>query len=224
MRNVTGEKTRPTLTRWETVGAWLHIWTAPRDVEVPPVPRRKLALWALALGTVIAVALALIIPPLESGKRKGAAERARAQAAAVAAEAARLRADQRVHVKTIPAAADLVAALESSINTDARARDRAGTLDGPVLSTSCTPAGRYVIQFPHSSVYKCLVTTSAPHQGVLKGDQFVTGYTFVATIYSKTRRVAWCKENPRPDEKTGGHKLADVRLSPVCAGKLSQVL
>ena len=29
----------------EIVGVWLHVWTAPRDVEIPPVPWRKLAIW-----------------------------------------------------------------------------------------------------------------------------------------------------------------------------------
>lgn len=29
--------------RWEIVGAWLQIWTPPRDVEIAPVPRRAAA-------------------------------------------------------------------------------------------------------------------------------------------------------------------------------------
>jgi hypothetical protein len=222
MGSTPANSTRPALTRWETVGAWLHIWTAPRGVEVPPIPRRKLALWGIALAAAIAVALALIIPPLESGKRRGAAERAREQAAAMAAESARLRVDQRLHIQTVPPGADLVAALESAVDGDARARARAGKIDGPVLSTSCSPATDNVIQFPHSRVYKCFVSTSPAKPGVLRGDEIGTGYPFVATVYARTRRVAWCKENPRPDEK--GRRLTGVRLSPVCAGKLSQVL
>jgi type II secretory pathway pseudopilin PulG len=212
------------LSRWEIVGAWLHVWTPPRDADVPPVPRRKLALGAVALAGLVALTLALVVPPLQTGKRKGAEERAREEAVAVAREAARLRKDQAVHVRIVPAGADLVAALENAVNADAKARARAGKLDGPVLSTACDPATRYVIQFPASRVYKCFVKTTTGHAGVLPGDQFGTGYPFVATIYTRTRRIAWCKENPRPDEKTRGHKLADVKMSPVCAGKLSQVL
>ena len=30
-------------TRWKILGAWLRIWTPPRDVEVPPVPLRAIA-------------------------------------------------------------------------------------------------------------------------------------------------------------------------------------
>jgi hypothetical protein len=222
MARSAAEPTSPPLTRWEIVGAWLHIWTPPRDAEVPPVPRRKLAIWGVAGAVLIAGALALIIPPLEEGKREGAAERAREQAAALAKENARLRADQRVHVQTVPAGVGLVAALESAIDADARARDTAGTISGPVIDTSCSPATANVVQFPHSRVYKCFVKTSTGHKGVLEGDQFGTGYPFVATIYTAKRRVAWCKENPRPDEK--GRRLTGLKLSPVCAGKLSKVL
>ena len=214
---------RPKLTRWEIVGAWLRIWTPPKDVEVPPVPRRKLALWGLAGAIVVGVALALLIPPLESAKRKGAAERARETAATVAAEAKRLRADQRVHYATAAPGTDMVALLEARVLADAKARARARTIDGPVLSTKCTAASNYVIQFPSSRVYKCFVLTTSALQGE-GNDKFGTGYPFVATIYTRTRRLAWCKENPRPDEKTKGHSLANVRLSPVCAGKLSEVL
>jgi len=212
----------PALSRWEIAGAWLHIWTPPRDAQVPELPRRKLALWGLALAAAVGVALALIIPPLERGKREGAAKRAREQAAAVAAEAKRLRTDQRLHLQTVPAGADLVDSLESAIDADARARVRAGTMSGPVIGTACDPATENVIRFPQSRVYKCFVKTSTGHQGVLEGDQFGTGYPFVATIYETKRRIAWCKENPRPDEK--GRHLTGVKLSPVCAGKLAEVI
>jgi hypothetical protein len=213
----------PRLTRWETLGAWLHVWTPPRDVPVPPVPRRKLVLWGAALAAALAIGLALAIPALDSAKRKGAAERARAEAAAVAAETARLRADQRVHYATAAAASDPVAVLERRITADARHRTRAHTLDGPVLDTKCEPAAANAIQFPASRVYKCFVATASGLRGE-GNDRFATGYPFIATIYTRTRRLAWCKENPRPGEKTGGKGLAAVQLSPVCAGKLSQVL
>jgi hypothetical protein len=213
---------RKRLTRWEIVGAWLRIWTPPRGADVPPVPRRKLAVWGAAFLAAVGAGLALIVPPLESGKRRGEAERAREQRAAVAAEARRLRADQRVHLATAPDGADLVPALEARVEADAKARARAGTISGPVIDTQCTPADPNVIQFPGSRVYKCFVKTSTGHTGVLAGDQFGTGYPFIATIYTRTRKLAWCKQNPRADEK--GRKLVDVPMSPVCAGKLAEVL
>lgn len=212
----------PGLSRWEIVGAWLHLWTPPKGFEIPPVPWRRLALWTCVGVVVIGVAAAIAVPRIDQGKKEGAAERARQAAAANAAERARLRVDQRVHSAAIPAGADVVQRLEAAITVDAKARARAKTIGGPVLSTNCTPTSSAVAQFPHSRVYKCFVTTASglPGEG---GDVLGTGYPFVATIYTRARRVAWCKENPHADEK-GSRGDVRVRMSPVCAGKLSQVL
>ena len=212
----------PRLTRWETVGAWLHIWTPPKGLEVPPVPWRKLALWGLVGALVIGAAAAIAVPRINKSKAQGAAERARQAAAADNAERARLRADQRVHKLVVPAGVAPVAALQAAITADAKARVQAKTISGPVLSTSCERAGTATIQFPHSSVYKCFVNTASgiPGEG---GDVLGTGYPFVATIYTATRRLAWCKENPHADEK-GSKGDVRVKVSPVCAGKLSEVL
>jgi hypothetical protein len=65
------------------------------------------------------------------------------------------------------------------------------------------------------------VTTAAGLRGQ-STDVLGAGYPFVATVYTKAGRVAWCKENPKPDEK--GRRLLGVRVSPVCAGKLSAIL
>src|SRR5258707_12851686 len=91
----TASSADPRLTRWETVGAWLHIWTPPKGLEVPPVPWRKLALWGLVGVIVIGAAAAIAVPRINAGKKAGAADVARQQAAADSAERARLRADRR---------------------------------------------------------------------------------------------------------------------------------
>jgi len=213
---------RKPLSRWEIVGAWLHVWTAPKGVDVPPVPKRKLALWGLVLVALLAVAAAIVVPPLQTGKREGAAERARDAAAARAAEHARLRADQRVHRAVAADEGDPVTALEGAITVDARARDKAGTIHGPVLGTECEPAGPHSASLPDTIVYKCFVRTAGgiPGQG---GDVLSAGYSFVATVYTRTRKLAWCKQNPRADEK-GSRGQADVPLSEECAGALVAVL
>jgi hypothetical protein len=212
----------PGLSRWEIIGAWLQIWTAPKGVEVPAVPWRKLALGAVASAAIIGAAAAIAVPQIDKGKRIGAAERARDAAAAANAERARLRADQRVHSVTVPAGADLATSLEAALTADARARVRAKTITGPVLSTNCDPISASVAQYPGSRVYKCFVKTATGLRGEGR-DVLGTGYPFVATIYTKQRRVAWCKQNPHADEK-GSHGDVRVKTSPVCAGKLSEVL
>jgi hypothetical protein len=212
----------PRLTRWELVGAWLRIWTPPKDLDVPPVPWRKVAIGGAAAAIAIGAIAAVAVPRIESGKRAGALERARAQAAADAAERARLRLDQKVHRLAIPAGIPIVAGLERAITADAKARVRSGTLGGPVLSTSCTPAGSSTRQFADSQVYKCFVKTATGLRG--EGtDVLDTGYAFVATAYEAQRRVAWCKQNPHADEK-GSRGDVRVKLSPVCAGRLTAVL
>ena len=212
----------PHLSRWEIVGAWLHVWTPPKELDVPPVPWRKLALGGLAGALVIGAVAAIAVPRIDAGKKEGAAERARVAAAADAAERARLRADQRVHRVTIPVGVNAVATLESAITADAKARARAKAISGPVLSTNCEPAGADTIQFPRSRVYKCFVSTATGLPGQGK-DLLGTGYPFVATIYTAQRQAAWCKENPHADEK-GTHGDVRVKVSSVCAGKLSEVL
>jgi hypothetical protein len=227
MRSAKAANAPARLTRWEILGAWLHVWTPPKGLDVPPVPWRKVAIWGAATAIVIAVAAALIIPPLNEAKRRGAAARAREEAATIAAERARLRADQKVHTlqvtpaQSVPVEQALVAALETGITADAKLRATRGTIKGPVLRTVCEAAGSAVVQFPDSRVYKCFVQTQTgiPGEG---GDVLGTGYPFVATVYTKTGKVTWCKENPQPDEK--GRRLLGVPISPVCAGKLSQVL
>jgi hypothetical protein len=214
--------TEPRLSRWETLGAWLHVWTPPKGVDVPPVPWRKLALWGAVAAVVVGVAAAIAVPRIDERKQEGAAQRARDAAAADNAERARLRADQRVHRLALPAGAAPVAALESAITADAKARAAAKTLTGPVLSTRCEAASASVSQFPGSRVYKCFVKTATGLPGQGK-DVIGTGYPFVATIYTKPRALAWCKQNPHADEK-GSKGDVRVEVSPVCAGKLSEVL
>jgi type II secretory pathway pseudopilin PulG len=219
---MTQKSPHPRLTLWELVGAWLRVWTPPKGVDVPPVPWRKVAIGGAAAALLVGVIAALAVPRIDSAKRDGAAERAREQAAADAAERARLRADQKLHRLALPAGVAPVAALERAITDDANARVRAKTLSGPVLSTACEAAGPSTIQFRGSRVYKCFVKTATGLRGQGQ-DVLGTGYPFVATIYEAQRQVAWCKQNPHADEK-GSRGDLRVKLSPVCAGKLSAIL
>jgi hypothetical protein len=194
------------LTRWEIVGAWLHVWTAPKGLEVPPVPWRKVALYGLGAAALIGVALALIVPPLNDAKRKGEATRAREAAAVLAAERARLSADQRVHTVRVtsahgsPVEKTLVAALERAITADARGRARRGTINGPVLGTACEGGGKALVVFPQSRVYKCFVTTAAGLRG--QGtDVLGAGFPFVATVYTKIGRVACARRTRSPTRR-----------------------
>jgi type II secretory pathway pseudopilin PulG len=198
------------------------VWTPPKGIDVPAVPWRKLALWGLVGAVVIGAAAAIAVPRIDARKKEGAAQRAREAAAADNAERARLRADQRVHRAAVPAGAGAVGALEAAITADAKQRVAAKTISGPVLKTLCTPAAADTILYPNSRVYKCFVGTAEGLHGEGK-DILGTGYPFVATIYITRHTAAWCKENPHADEK-GSKGDVRVKVSPICAGRLSEVL
>jgi hypothetical protein len=136
------------------VGAWLKLWTPPRDAVVPPVPWRRLALGGLAAAAVVGVAAALIVPAIDRSKQSGAERQRAAAARRAAAERARIAAVQRPrHARTAPrrgrggrtlaaerrARRALLAAAAASITADARRRARTAELAGPILRTSCTP-------------------------------------------------------------------------------------
>jgi hypothetical protein len=121
--------------RWEILGAWLHLWTPPRDVEIPPVPWRSVAL--LGLGVVVAVAaiIVFVAPALDSAKQRDAAAEQRRLDAYRRAERARLRFDQRAqYARAVPVARlyragrvsaardELLRDAQASVAGDARAR------------------------------------------------------------------------------------------------------
>src|SRR3954464_5661281 len=80
---------------FEIVGAWLRVWTPPRDVEIPPVPWRKLAIATGVAIVVLGAALAVLVPRIDSAKESRAAKDAAAAAHARAANRARIVAEQR---------------------------------------------------------------------------------------------------------------------------------
>jgi hypothetical protein len=222
-----GRSQQPRLKRLELVGAWLHVWTPPKGVEVPPVPVRRLLLWGLVAAVVLGGAAALIVPAVDKGKREGAAERERAHEAFVAREEARLAKDQTPHSgrsSTHPATdartrALVLGDLRAAITSDARSRASAGTLDGPISRTTCDPVPSLV--GAARGVYRCLAVTDSDNS--VKGYPLLTGYPFVANVDFKHGSFVWCKINPRPGEKARGD-TPHVKVSPACAGKLTEAL
>jgi type II secretory pathway pseudopilin PulG len=218
---------------FEKAGIWLGIWTGPKGVEVERPSRRKVAAVAAGVIVVLGVIAAIVIPPLESGKRTGE-ERERARhAAEVRREAAQLRVDQRLHVASgrRPGGPDGPALrraarvqLEGAILRDARARVKSGKLDGPARNATCEPSTDREETNPRAStgLYKCLVATGSIAKSRSNFSATV-GYPFVATIDYRRFSFAWCKTNPQPGERAG-HGLARVLLDRRCAGRLRAVL
>jgi hypothetical protein len=195
------------------VGAWLGVWTPRRDVVVPPPPWRKIALGALAVLAIAGGAVALIAPAIERGKEERAEAERRRDAAFKAAKRRRLAEEgrprsgrgERPPGRLSPAAElrarrTLVGDLERAITRDARARVRAGKLDGPVLATECEinpPSQRRVERdlSARGSDYECLAVTSRDPQ-----DRFLVGHFFHARVDYRRFTFGWAKACLPPGE------------------------
>jgi hypothetical protein len=216
-----GETQQRRASVFEIVGAWLHLWVPPRDVDVPPVPWRKLALGTAAGLVLVGVALAIIVPRIDNGKQ----QRARADAA----QEARFRLENRrriLHEQTPrhgadaalkPAAgaspaqrqtarAQLVDHVRDAVWADARARSAKGELKPLAGPTTCaahkgtTLSGRF-------GVLDCFVVA----QRIKKTSRTAAGaigYPFRAVVDFKRYSYAFCKVEGIPGEMV----IPDPRL------------
>jgi hypothetical protein len=90
----------------------------------------------------------------------------------------------------------LLASVRESIDADARARVRAGQLDGRILRVECELARRV----GDRGSYDCTaVTSEVPQTG--RNVPGLVGYPFVAVVDFETGRYSWCKTNPVPGER-----------------------
>src|SRR4051794_24300173 len=83
------------LSRFEVLGAWLHVWTPHRDAEVPAVPVRRILTWTLVGLLLLGGASLLVVPAIQDAKRRGDARDARSLAARQAAERRAIERAQR---------------------------------------------------------------------------------------------------------------------------------
>jgi hypothetical protein len=205
--------------RWEILGAWLRIWTPPRDVEIPSVSRRGAAGAAALCVAVAVLAVTVIAPAIDRAKQRGAARQARDHAAFVRHERARLARDQRPVFARAPRAARLyeagrVGEARAMLLADAQrriaryssARVAAGTLAGPVRSVRCRPRPG-----PSGARVRlgCLAITAHGPGTTTVGQPFTVAGSL------RDGRYAWCHENPGGGEGSSGTGI-DVPLSPSC--------
>ena len=198
---------------FETIGAWLHIWTPPRDVDVPPVPWRKLLLFGLpALAVLTALTWVLVDDATDTKREREAAER-QEDLRRAAAERKRLIKDQALRTDRVRPASRpaLVRELERRVLEDSAERLRSGDLRRRVRRVDCEPFPRTEPRREaeldpslRSGRYHCIGVTRdivGTHRGTL-------GYPFFARIHYRTGRLAWCKINPIPGEQA----VPDPRL------------
>jgi type II secretory pathway pseudopilin PulG len=216
------------LTRFETVGAWLHLWTPPRDAAVPPVPWRRIAIGAAIAAVVLGALAAWLVPRIDRAKHRAAASEQRRLAALSARERRVLARDQRLHAgrtRALPADAaaaqrTVLADLERAITADARARTAAGTLAGHIFTTTCAPFTRGPVRVappPTATAagYECTaVTREIPRSA--RNLAGAIGYPFWARVDFRRGTFQWCKVNLPPGERGIGGAAAAVALPPAC--------
>lgn len=207
--------------RWEILGAWLKIWTPPRDVEIPPIPWRAVAVLAAVCAALVVIVIVVIVPALDDANQRRVATEARRSAANVRAERARLRHDQRVQRsraaqaaahyaagRSAQARATLLTDVRASIRRDADARAAAGEFDQPTIAVRCSDRPG---EGGGARVRLACLAISTQNARVRVGQPFVVAASL------RDGRYAWCHTNPPPGEGSAGVGVY-VALSKACTG------
>jgi hypothetical protein len=192
----------------------------------------------------VLVALGAVGAVLALGDRNSREERERsATAVAVARLRAKLTREQAPHHGAAPrlkppagaSDAELLAArkalvvdVQRHITADARARAKAGELDGPIASTSCGPILKSKDAIPDDEVlhkaigrYDCVAIKH--HVNDLQGKKVAElGFAFVAALDFNTYTYTWCRNNPAQGER--GVSLVFVRLDRSCLAAKGKAL
>ena len=212
-------------------------FATPRDV------RRRRRLIAGAAGAVLAVAIAVFVVLAAGDRTDREAREKTATAQRVAALRAKIALRQKphhgaaralrpppgaTHAQRLAARAALVGAVERRITSDARARAKAGELDGPIVSTTCGPILKSKTAIPddrvltkHIGRYDCVAIkkhiTDAEGANVAE-----LGHAFVAALNFDTYTYTWCRNTPAQGER--GVALVFVRLDRACLAATGQAL
>lgn len=208
----------PRASRWEILGAWLGVWTPPRDVPIPPRPSpRRLAAAAALTLLVVGAALAVAVPRIDEAKDDRAA---RASAAEAARDAARRADAVRIQRALFGASAAGTPGAQltdarAAILADARARHAAGELgERPRAVTCARAAGGARADLLR---FSCVAVTS-PIAGLAGGARRNLGYPFSLVLQPEPGRFAWCRTLPVPAEGATGHSGVRVPQPAACRG------
>lgn len=156
----------------------------------------------------------LIAPVIDDAKQRDGEREAAAHAAFRRTESARLVRDQRPRRarsarvarlyatgNVVRARTALLADLQRDVLRDARARERSGEIDPPVIDVACSvrredPPPRVRVGFAATT----------------KTSRISVGQSFLAAGSLRDGRYAWCHENPGPGEGATGRGVS-VELS-----------
>jgi hypothetical protein len=204
-----GSRAPDRLSRWEVLGAWLRVWTPPREAVVPPVPWRAVAVGGVLLVAAV-VAGAVLLLNAESDRDAAAARAARAAAARHAAfleTVERRQAPQRGRGRPDPGAGaarlrvrrQLLSAAQADIAAASGRRD-----------VDCEPFPRTLDTTPPvtdlarpAAGYDCIAVSSRFATGAI-------GTPFRLIVHFDRGRYAFCRIVPLGDRDRLSHPLPDA--------------
>jgi hypothetical protein len=207
----------------ELLGAWLRVWTPPRDAVIPPVPWRAIAAGTVALVVVLGAAAAFVLPRV-AHERAAARERdARAAAGRHGAFLASVDREQRPrtgHARADPGPgasatrrtadrAALVAAARSGIGADAGSRTTKAIRGVecerfPRTLAGADPAADVARS---AGAYDCIAVTARFGRASDPGGRGVIGMAFRLVVDFERGRFAWCRIVPLADRDRVTHPL-----------------
>jgi hypothetical protein len=214
---------------FEILGAWLHIWTPPRDVEIPPVPWRKIAIGTGIGAVIVGIALAILVPRIDETKTQNAAETAAFKERARKENVARINKSQTARfgdAKALaPAAGASAAEVEAAkaqlmdkvvadMYADAKARGKTGEIKPVTAPPTCDRAPGTPTSGP-VGVFNCFIQTT-PIEQSSRNMAGALGYPFRAVVHYDTFTYAWCKAELVPGEKLVVEPEAAPLLPPAC--------
>jgi hypothetical protein len=215
---------------FEIVGAWLHLWVPPRDVEIPPVPWRKLVLGTAAGLVLLGVALAILVPRIDTGKARRTAADHAAAARALAAEHRRIATDQaprhgadvalRPRTGASPVVRNaarerLVSHIAAAVLADAKVRFAHHTVPFPVSGPATCGAHEGTSLDGRFGVLDCFVVASKIEK-TANTAAGAAGYPFRAIVDFRRFTYTWCKVEGIPGEQAIPDPRVTVGLPRAC--------
>jgi hypothetical protein len=210
------------LGRLEVLGAWLGLWTPPRDAVVPPVPWRRIAVGTVALVVVAGAAAAIFLPGVAHDRRAARERDQRAAAERYAATLASADREQRPRQgrgradpgdaatagSRTAARSALLASAESLISLDAGDRT-----SRRIRGVDCEPFPRTLGHTNPAAdlsraaaAYDCVAVTARFDRGSGAGKGII-GIPFRLIAHFDRGRFAWCRIVPLADRDRLSHPL-----------------
>ncbi len=209
--------------RFEVLGAWLGVWTPPRDVVVPPVPWPKIVVGLVVAVAALGATAAVVVPRVAEDRqadrereRRADAERRTAFLASVDSEQRPRRADGPADPgggaperERRAARARLLAAADAALAADAARRTgrRISGVDCEPFPTTPAAAARARDLGEPAAAFDCVAVTARFGQESAPGGRGVIGIPFRLVARFDRGRVAWCRIVPLSDRDRLSHPL-----------------